>query len=131
MSKQYLYDLSQSLNPDFSLADHMEYIYNFSDNLDHRLNLGYSPVDIDYQRFLEQANLSEREKDVIFISHFFNGAWKTIHITFVAMKEQPTPSSVEQVRKVFSILDKYNLQHLLYNKMSANQFLKVLKKMGV
>lgn len=123
-------DLSQSLNPDFSLADHMEYIYNISDDLDHRLNLGYSPVDIAFQRFLEQANLSQREKDMITISHFFNSAWKTIHLTVIAMKEAPTPYSVEQLIKIYTLLEKYNLQHLLYGKLTEKQFIKIYKKIG-
>lgn len=130
MNSSTYFDLSQSLNPDFSLADHMEYVYNMRDDLDHRLNLGYSPVDIAFQRFLEQSYLSEREKDMITISHFFNGAWKTIHITIIAMKETPTPYSAEQVIKIYTILEKYNLQHLLYNKLSEKQFLKIYNKIG-
>lgn len=129
--KTYLYDLSQSLNPDFSLADHMDFIYNMRDDLNHKLDLGYAQVDIEYQRFLEQVELSERERDLIYISHFFNSAWKTIHITFLSLKEQPSELSLHQVKKVFEYLNKYNLQHLLYNKLSEKQFLKILKRMGV
>lgn len=84
----------------------------------------YAPVDIDFQGFFEDANLSEREQDMIYIANFFHHAYKILHITIRALKEVPSPTDHETLEKVYLRLKKYNLQHRLLKDVDENDFMK-------
>ena len=96
------------------------YVQNNGDSI----GFPYAPVDIDFQGFLEDAVLSEREQDMIYIAHFFHQAYKTLHITIRTMKEIPSPVAHETLEKVYLSMKKYNLQHRLLKDVEETEFMK-------
>lgn len=83
----------------------------------------YSSGDISFQGFLEEAELTEREQDMIYISTFFHQAYTTLHITMRKFKEMPSPFDHEVLEKVFNTMKKYNLQHCLLKDVPENEFM--------
>ncbi len=45
-------------------SDNMQHVYDLTGN-DHKLDLGYGQVDIDFTQTIEKFKLSDREKDLL------------------------------------------------------------------
>lgn len=96
------------------------YVQNNGDSI----GFPYASVDIAFQGFLEDADLSTREQDMIYIAHFFHQAYKTLHITIRSMKEIPSPAAHKTLEKVYLCMKKYNLQHRLLKDIEETEFMK-------
>lgn len=89
----------------------------------------FSNCDINFQEFLEEVHISPRESALIYISNFFHPAWKTVHISCLALKEKPTPYDKKLVLKVFEILKTFGISNKLLNNgdfdLTEKKFLKL------
>jgi hypothetical protein len=110
-------------------SDNMQYVYDITGN-DHKIDLGFGQVDIDFTQTIEKFKLSDREKDLLYISQFFHNAWKTLHISLALKLDQPSPYALEVCYNVFKRLKFYGLEYQLLKTISEKRFLQLLKKAG-
>lgn len=102
----------------------------FDANNSDRMGFPYGEVDIQFQELLEDLELTEREKDLVFISHFFNYAWKVVHISWFALKEFGNQNERDTVIKVFETLKKYGMEEKLLKNGSFTITEKTFYKMA-
>ncbi len=74
--------------------------------------------DIRFSQFMEEVVETQREKDLIYVSHFFHKAYITLFVTVQAMKEEPSPASIDEVRKVYQALTRLAYSELLTDGLS-------------
>jgi hypothetical protein len=110
-------------------SDSMQYVYDITGN-DHKIDLGFGQVDIDFTQTIEKFKLSDREKDLLYISQFFHHAWKTLHISLALKLDTPSPYALEVCYDVFKRLKNYGLEYQLLKTISEKKFLQLLKKAG-
>ena len=110
-------------------SDNMQNVYDNTDK-NHKLNLGYGQIDIDFTKCFEEFKLSDREKDLLYISQFFHHAWKTLHLDLKMKFDNPSSYSLDVCYNVYARLQNYNLAYKLLKELSEKQFLKLLKKSG-
>lgn len=82
-------------------------------------------VDIAFQQFLEQAGLSNREKDLLYISNFFNTAYLLLHVDVKIHKKQLTSNEASYIKEVYQKLKKLGLDHLLIKDFGLKKFNKL------
>jgi hypothetical protein len=68
------------------------------------MDLPFAEQDIRYAEFMEKFVMSQKEKDIVYVSHFFHKAYSTIFITIMLMRKEPTKNEREEIQKVASAL---------------------------
>jgi hypothetical protein len=102
------------------------YIMNNSD----AVGFPYGEVDIQYQSLLEDLELTEREKDIIYINHFFYYAWKVVHISWFKLKEFGNQTETDTTINVYELMKKYGMQKKLLTNGSFTITEKTFYKMS-
>ncbi len=124
----YVVDLSFSFRPEeLRLGDRLEDMKKLCEinNIKNRL----APVDISFQQFLDDANLSEREKDMIYLSQFFHSAYSTLHITIIAGYGELNPYWADLMYSVYNKLIKYGLEKHMLRNLTVKDFNKIINKL--
>lgn len=71
--------------------------------------------DIRFSQFMEEVVQTQREKDLVYVSHFFHKAYSTLFITVQAMNERPSPADIDEVQQVYRALCRLGHRELLTN----------------
>lgn len=100
----------------------------YESNVDDIIGFPYSNGDIAYLRFTEEANLSDREMDMVYISNFFNQAYVTLHLTIRTLRGHVSPSDIKILTTTYDILESYNLEHCLLEGLTKKQYQKYIKE---
>lgn len=100
----------------------------FLQNGGEEIRFPYTTSDIQFQKFLELANLSKREKDMIYLAEFFNAAYHILHFKIVKQKMDLSEYDKEILGNVFEKLSRYNLQSCLLNDLTTKKYFQLVKK---
>lgn len=100
----------------------------YESNSNDIIGFPYSNGDIAYLRFTEEANLSDREIDMMYVSNFFNKAYITLHLTIRTLRGHVSPSDSKILTTTYNILEKYNLEHCLLEGLTKKQYQKYIKE---
>lgn len=68
-----------------------------------------SNQDINFIGIIESLDLTEREKDIMFISNFYHSCYTDYNISLIIMKEKLSDIAIERLIKMYDILTKYSL----------------------
>lgn len=83
--------------------------------------------DIQFVKFFELMNMSNREQDLLYVATFLQPAFVTLHVTIMAMGEQPSPNAMNELMKTYLALQRLGAPHILLNGMPLNQFKGILE----
>lgn len=97
-----------------SLSTQLQFVLDTCANSNTSPPGGLSQIDVCFQYFIEQADLSHRERDMVYLSQFFHAAWNTVHITMLGEYKAPTPYDMDILKQVHNVLRHWGLQHTLY-----------------
>jgi len=87
----------------------------------------FSEKDIQFVKFYEQMKLTDREKDLLYVSEFFHAAFTTLHVTILTLGEQPSPSAVIELTKTFETMQRLGAEDVLLNdRITIQKFLEIL-----
>lgn len=78
--------------------------------------------DIRFSQFMEEVVENQREKDLIYVSHFFHKAYITLFITIQVLREVPSPASIDEVQNVYKALTRLGYSDLISNGLDENVF---------
>lgn len=124
----YISELSFHLKPEnLKLGDRLEDMKKLCEI--NKIKNRLAPVDISFQKFLDNANLSERERDMIYLSQFFHPAYNTLHLTIRCSFGDLNPYWVNLMYSVYNTLVKYNLENHLLEDLTIKDFNKIIKKL--
>ena len=73
-----------------------------------------SDQDINFLEIFEILDVSERERDIIYISNFYHRCYFEYNITLNIMNEDLSPVSINQLIEMYDRLEKYNLLKFLF-----------------
>lgn len=123
----YIVELSYSLKPgNLNLSERLEDCKNLceTNNIKHKI----LDVDLHFQKFLDFADLNEREKDMIYVTNFFHSAYLTLHQTLRYELDEPKQYDINILIKVYGTLIKYGIGFTLLKDLSFKEFDKLIKK---
>lgn len=87
----------------------------------------FPQADIQLCKFYEQANLTQRERDMIYIVSFLNQCYSELHITVLTLGEPLSLASIERLNSMFDKLQQYNLTNILLNgTITDDEFIKIM-----
>ena len=79
--------------------------------------------DIQFVKFFELMNMTDREKDLLYVANSFHPAYVTLHVTILTLKEHPHPYSLNELQRVFETMKRLNSEHILLDdKIGKNEF---------
>jgi len=87
-----------------SLSENMQIQFECETLNDDRHVFGQD--DIAFQRCIEKVVLSQRDKDLMYITNFFYFAWKTIHIKYICHGEELNNYDFEITQNIFMALQR-------------------------
>jgi len=91
----------------------------------------FAQKDIQLVKFFEQMRMSDREKDLLYVSNFFNAAFTTLHVTILTLGEAPSPAAVIELKKTFEATQRLDAADILLNdRLSHYEFLNLLQDLG-
>ncbi len=91
-------------------------------------NLPFAQVDIEYTTFVDHLMVegTQRERDLVYVAHFFHGAWKILHIDVLVQNRDVGDRDKEVVIGVHQALSRLGLLFILMNGIDINR--KLIKK---
>lgn len=88
-----------------------------------------SNQDINFLKIFEILDLSDRERDIMFITTFYHTCYIEYNITINIMKEGIPQVAVDRLLKMYDVLNKYGILNFLFTDgkvMSFEEFKKSL-----
>lgn len=67
------------------------------------------PQDINFHEILENLNLSQRERDILYLTQFFHEAYTSINVTYYVMRDSISPVGLERIYNVHECMQRLNL----------------------
>jgi hypothetical protein len=127
MSKEVALSLADADNPE-TISRRMELANEYFKQIDpHSWETVFKSSDIQLCKFYEQAELTLRERDMIYITSFLHPCYSDLHTTVLTLGEPLSPSSVDTLDKLFTMLQKYNLTNILLDdKITDDEFIKIM-----
>jgi hypothetical protein len=133
MTPESALQLAQFQDPNGSMSSLLRLAFDiYKQNNHSSYSFPYGEVDFLFQEFIEEADLSQREKDLIYISNFFHYSWKTLHLGIIFENRKPNEYEVDTILKTFYALTRLNLQNkLLMNDNVLITNLELMDLLGV
>lgn len=87
----------------------------------------FKQSDIQLCKFYEEAQLTQRERDLIYVASFLHPCYTDLHTTVLTLGELLSPASADSLDRLFNILKQYNLTNILLNgRITDAQFIKIM-----
>jgi hypothetical protein len=87
----------------------------------------FADNDIQFTKLFEIVELTQREKDIMYVSNFFHSSYTTLHVKILTLGDKPTEVDIYELKRTFSALTRLNcLDVLLNGKITEYEFLSLL-----
>lgn len=92
------------------LSENLRYAKHIFDINNNRNGIfAFSQQDINFHSILEIVPKDQRERDIIYISHFYHNAYSDINISWHVCKNQLNDAEVETINKVVECMNQLNV----------------------
>ena len=93
----------------------------------------FSQDEIVFAEFLDElvAKGTQRERDLVFISHRLQSVYKTLYISINVLQEPQSETSIYEIDSLVSALKRQNLIYLLHSNKLSKYTLKWLKRNNI
>jgi hypothetical protein len=87
----------------------------------------FADKDIQFTKLFQIVELTQREKDIMYVSNFFHSSYTTLHVKILTLGDKPTEVDIYELKRTFSALTRLNcLDVLLNGKITEYEFLSLL-----
>jgi len=84
----------------------------------------FADKDIQFTKLFELVELTEREKDIMYVSNFFHSSYTILHVKILTLGDEPSPTDIYELKRTFSALTRLGaLDTLLNSKITEYEFL--------
>ena len=64
----------------------------------------FAPVEIQFQTFLDRVELTQRERDLLYVSNFFCYVFQTLHFDIAIAGKTPSPHDANLIKQTYASL---------------------------
>ena len=74
-------------------------------------------VDIQFQTFLDRMDLTQKERDLIYVANFFYRAYQILHVDIAVHSVTPSPYDINVIKQTYASLVRLGQEFTLTNNL--------------